>query len=235
MTIITLNRIILKEFKRHFILTVALFIMTYLCYLKITNNYIDSNTAYIFWMGGDTDHPISLNTVLLKLIIVSIIFLLIGKISNKLQSEVTQYILCRIGSYHIFTKAFIMLLCIYGIILIVISHSIYFLLAGIPSNIFALEFIYLLHECTGFIGIILLYVILQNVFLIDNSYLIVVVLYILNTILPIPISIAGSSIKFLAIQQKGYLILLFIITILMDLVIILFTYYLMKRKDFVIC
>lgn len=235
MTIVTLNRIILKEFKRHFILTIALFIVTYLCYLKITNKYIDSNTAYIFWMGGDINHPISLNTVMLKLIIVCIIFLLIGKISNKLRSEVTQYILCRIGSYYIFTKAFIMLLCIYGIILIIISHSIYFLLAGIPSDILTLEFMYLLHECTGFIGVVFLYVILQNVFLIDNSYLIVVVIYILNTVFPVPISIAGASIKFIAIQQNGYLILLFITTILMDLVIILFTHYLMKRKDFVIC
>ena len=235
MAIVTINKIILKEFKKDFICTLGLFIVTYLCFLKFTNNYIDSNTAFVFWMGGDTEHPMSFNMVLLKLISISIVFLLIGKISNKLQSEVTQYILCRIGSYRLFAKSFIILLFIYGIVLIAISHLIYFLLTGIPKNYFALEVIYLLYECMGFIGIITIYIILQNVFLINNSFLIIMIIYILNTVSPIPISIAGASVKFLEIQQNGYLMILFIATILIDLIIIALMYYLMKREDFVLC
>lgn len=233
MKIKVINQLIMKEYKNYFYCTVLLLIVVDLIFKFFGGLYISPHTASIYWLGGDKTHSIPLSFLLLKLVNISILFLIVGRMMNKLKEDIMMYVLSRIRNYYGFMKRFTILLFVYGVILVIISHLLFYCVFGLSLDRVDLAFWYLLIDCLGFVGMLAFYIILENGFSIENSYLVVLVLYILNTIVPIPIIIASSTLHFMKYQQYPLQFVCLILCV--DVIILLFYRRLLKKKEILLC
>lgn len=94
--------------------------------------------------------------------------------------------------------------------------------------------LYLLFDILGFIGISLVYIIANNIFMLENSIIYIIAIYIINTILPVPILIGTSTIQFANIFNKiGYFV--FFILIGLDIILAFCYEWFLKQRRVVIC
>lgn len=82
---------------------------------------------------------------------------------------------------------------------------------------------------------IIIYIILSNCYLVENSYLYIIAIYILNTVLPVPILLAMSTVRFLILKTQVPIILLLLLVVGMDFILIFLYYKLIKRRRINVC
>lgn len=235
MKVLALFKIIVKEFRRNLLISIFLFIIIDFIYANFTGIQLNHENGSILWQGGNDIYILDLNTVLLKLSNISIVLMTVGKIAHKLSDDIMIYILARITDYHKFMRAYSMVVIILGEILLVVSHIVYYCIAGFCLAQAASIFLYLLMDALGFLGIMLLYIILNNCCLLENSFMYIIAVYVLNTVLPTPILFAMSTARFYILKSKIAMTPLFLLLAGMDLVVVSFYYVLIKRKRVNIC
>lgn len=119
--------------------------------------------------------------------------------------------------------------------MILCSHIIYYLLAGILLSKLKIVFLYFAFDIIGFVGIILLYMILNNVYQLENSLLYIIGLYVVNTILPFPMLIATSTIQFIKLKNQIGIVFPIIAMIIIDILLFCCYGYFIKKRSVSIC
>ena len=235
MKVLTLFKIIVKEFKKDILISIILFALVDFIYANFTGVQLNEESSNILWQGGNDIYFFGFSTVLLKLLNVSIVFISVGKIVDKLSSDIMIYILARISDYKKFIYAYSVVVIILGEILLTISHIVYYCFAGFYLEQAASSLFYLIMDDFGFLGIMILYIILNNCYLTENSFMYMIAVYILNTILPIPILPAMSTVRFLALKSRIGIIPILLLIIGMDLVVAVFYGVLIKKRRVNVC
>ena len=145
------------------------------------------------------------------------------------------YVFSRITNYSKFLWQYFSIIVMIGLILLTASHLIYYLLVGLPTDKLWIIFSYLSFDCLGFISIITIYFTLNNALLFENSFLVIIIIYMLNTILPIPIIFATSTVKYILIINQINIAILFILILLFDFIFIICLKKLIQEKRFNLC
>ena len=81
----------------------------------------------------------------------------------------------------------------------------------------------------------LLYIILNNCYSLENSYLYILAVYALNTVFAVPILFAMSTVRFIILKSRIAAAPLFLLLVGMNLVAASFYYVLIKRRSVNIC
>lgn len=235
MKVSTLFKIFVKEFKKDIVTSVLLLIIVDFVYANFTGALPDSESGMILWQGGNDNYPLNLSTILLKLINISVVFLTVGKITDKISSDIMIYILARLKNYKEFMYAYSIVVIMLGEILLAASHFVYYCFAGfcVEQAISSLNYFFL--DGLGFFGIILIYIILNNCYLLENSFVYIIAVYILNTVLPVPILLAMSTVRFFILKSQVTLVPLFLLLVGMDLTVAAFYCQLIKRRRIMVC
>lgn len=235
MNVLTLFKIIVKEFKKDILISIILFALVDFTYVNFTGAIFNEESSSILWQGGNDIYFFGFSTLLLKLLNVSIVFITVGKIVDKLSSDIMIYILSRISDYKKFVYAYSAVVIILGEILLTISHIVYYCFSGIYLEQTVSSLFYLAMDDLGFIGIMILYIILNDCYSTENSFVYIIAVYILNTILPIPILPALSTVRFLALRSQIGIVLIVILIVGMDLSIAIFYGVLIRKRRVNIC
>lgn len=212
-----LCKIIVKEFKKDILISILLFALIDFIYANFTGNHLDAESGSILWQGGDDVYLFGISDALLKLVNVSIALLAVAKITDKLCSDIMAYILARVTDCRKFMRAYIVVVLLLGTTLLIISHVTFYCFAGFSLEWLAPNLLYLVADALGFLGIMVLYVILNNCLLVENSFLYVLAAYVLNMILPIPVSPAISTIRFLDLREQIGAVPIMLLVAAMDL------------------
>lgn len=199
MKIKTLSKLIFDEYFKYIIFSIMLIILIDFIFINFTGLSIDKENGYIYWLGGNETISMGLRIILLKALNISIIFLTIGRIIEEVSRTIMVYVFSRITNYSKFLWQYFSIIVMIGLILLTASHIIYYIFIGLPIDKLWIIFSYLLFDYLGFISIITIYFMLNNAFLFENSFLIIIIIYMLNTILPIPIIFATSTVKYILI------------------------------------
>ena len=234
MKVMTLFKIIIKEFKKDILISIILFALVDFTYVNFTGVLFNEESSSILWQGGN-DSYFGFSTLLLKLLNVSIVFITVGKTVDKLSSDIMIYILSRISDYKKFIYAYSAVVIILGEILLTISHIVYYCFAGFYLEQAASSLFYLAMDDFGFLGIMILYIILNDCYSAENSFMYIIVVYILNTILPIPILPAMSTVRFLVLKSRIGIAPILLLIIGMDLGLAVFYGVLIKKRRVNIC
>ena len=235
MKVLTLFKIIVKEFKKDILISIILFALVDFIYVNFTGVLLNEESSSILWQGGNDIYFFGFSTLLLKLLNVSIVFITVGKIVDKLSSDIIIYILSRISDYKKFIYAYSAVVIILGEILLTISHIVYYCFAGFYLEQAASSLFYLAMDDFGFLGIMILYIILNDCYSAENSFMYTMVVYILNTILPIPILPAMSTVRFLVLRSRIGIVLILLLIAGMDLGIAIFYGALIRKRRVNIC
>lgn len=235
MKVLTLFKIIVKEFKKDILISIVLFALVDFIYANFTGVQLNEESSSILWQGGNDAYFWGFSTALLKLLNVAIVFITVGKIVDKLSSDVMIYILARISSYKKFIYAYSAVIIILGEILLTISHVVYYCFAGFYLEQAASSVFYLIMDDIGFLGVMILYIILDDCYLRENSFTYIIAAYILNTILPIPILPAMSTVRFLALRNRIGSALIVLLILGMDVILIIFYSTLIRKRRVNIC
>jgi len=235
MKVLTLFKIIVKEFKKDILISILLFALVDFIYANFTGVQLNKENSSILWQGGNDIYFFGFSTVLLKLLNVSIVFIAVGKIVDKLSSDIMIYILARISDYKKFIYAYSAVVILLGEILLTISHIVYYCFAGFSLEQAASSLLYLIMDDFGFLGIMTLYIILNDCYSTENSFMYIIVVYILNTILPIPILPAMSTVRFLALRSRIGIVLIVLLIVGMDLSVVIFYGALIRKRRVNIC
>lgn len=235
MKVLTLFRIIVKEFKKDILFSIILFTLVDFVYANFTGVQLNEESGSILWQGGNDIYFLGFSTVLLKLLNVSIVFIAAGKIVDKLSGDIMIYILSRTTNYKKFIYAYSAAVIILGEILLTISHIVYYCFSGFYLEQLASSLFYLAMDDLGFLGIMILYIILKDCYSAENSFLYIIAVYILNTILPIPILPAMSTVRFLALRSRIGFVLILLLIVGMDLDIVIFYGALIRKRRVNIC
>ena len=235
MKVLALFKIIVKEFRRDIFISILLLALVDFIYVKFTGIQFNRESGMILWQGGNDRYPLDLRTVLLKLLNVSIVFITVGKIADKISSDIMIYILARITNYKKFICSYSIVIIVSGEILLTVSHLVYYCFAGFYPEQVISGISYLLADALGFLGIMILYIILNNCYSLENSFMYIIVVYLLNTVLPVPILPAMSTARFLVLTSRIPIIPLVLLIIGTDLTGAIFYYELIKRRRVNIC
>ena len=231
----TLSLLVFKEYHRYLLLSVGFLFLNVIFYIFSNQLNLTSEDYYLNWFNLGERLNYGILEILLKLLNVSIIFLSIGKIIDKLAENHMIYIFARNKSYPslLFKLSFIIILI--AIVLLSVAHIFYSLITGIflidPLKIF----IYLVIDILGFISIILIYMILARVFLIEHSFLIILIIYIANIFSPYPLLIAITTSKFLLIESTLGTPIIILINLIISLIMMAIYYYIIKKRRINIC
>ena len=194
-----LFKIIVKEFKKDIFISVFLFVLVDFIYVNFTGVELNKESGPVLWQGGNDSYMFGLNTVLLKLLNVSIVFIMVGKIADKISSDIMVYILVRVTDY----KKFI---CAYSTVLIILGET-----------------------------LLIIYIILNNCYSLENSFMYIIAVYLLNTVLPVPILPAMSTVRFFILKNQIALVPLLLMMAGIDLLVVIYYYVLIKRRRINIC
>lgn len=235
MKVSALFKIIAKEFKRDLFLSVLLLALVDFIYADFTGIPLTRESGTILWQGGNHVYLAGLSTVLLKLFNVSIVFIAAGKIEDKLSDHIMIYLLARAGNYSKFISGYTVTVIIVGEILLVLSHILYYCFAGFYPEQAASAFSYLMLDCLGFPSIMILYFIFNRCRSLDNSYLYILGIYMLNTVLPIPILPAMATVKFFTLKSRTEMVPLCLLLMGTDLIAVVYYNVLIKRRRVSIC
>lgn len=235
MKVMTLFKIIVKEFKRDILVSVLLFALVDFVYVNFTGVQLDRESGMILWQGGNDTYILSLSTVLLKLLNISVVFIIVGKIADKLSSDIMICILARITDYRKFIYAYSIVIIVLGEILLTVSHIVYYCFAGfyfeqIPSGL-----LYLWVDGLGFFGIMLIYIILSHCYSLENSFTYMIAVYVLNTVLPIPILPAMSTVRFFILKDRITIAWLSLLLVGVDLIVAAFYDVLIRKRRVNVC
>lgn len=69
----------------------------------------------------------------------------------------------------------------------------------------------------------------------ENSFMYIIAIYVLNTVLPVPILFAMSTVRFFILKSRIAVVPLFLLLVGMDLAVVSFYYVLIKRRRINIC
>ena len=235
MKIKTLSKLIFDEYFKYFVFSIMLFILIDFIFINFTGLSIDKENGYIYWLGGNETISMGLRIILLKTLNISIIFLTIGRIIEEVSRNIMIYVFSRITNYSKFLWRYFSIIVMIGLMLLIASHIIYYIFIGLPIDKLCFIFSYLLFDCLGFISIITIYFTLNNALLFENSFLIIIIIYMLNTILPIPIIFATSTVKYILIINQIHVSILFILILLFDFIFIICLKKLIQEKRFNLC
>ena len=235
MKIKTLSKLIFDEYFKYIIFSIMLIILIDFIFINFTGLSIDKENGYIYWLGGNETISMGLRIILLKTLNISIIFLTIGRIIEEVSRTIMVYVFSRITNYSKFLWQYFSIIVMIGLILLTASHIIYYIFIGLPADKLLIIFSYLLFDCLGFISIITIYFTLNNALLFENSFLIIIIIYMLNTILPIPIIFATSTVKYILIINQINVSILFILILLFDFILIICLKKLIQEKRFNLC
>lgn len=235
MKIKTLSKLIFDEYFKYIIFSIMLIILIDFIFINFTGLSIDKENGYIYWLGGNETISMGLRIILLKALNISIIFLTIGRIIEEVSRTIMVYVFSRITNYSKFLWQYFSIIVMIGLILLTASHIIYYIFIGLPIDKLWIIFSYLLFDYLGFISIITIYFMLNNAFLFENSFLIIIIIYMLNTILPIPIIFAASTVKYILIINQINIAILFILILLFDFILIICLKKLIQEKRFNLC
>ncbi len=235
MKVYILFKIIVKEFRKNIFISVFLFVLVDFLYANFTGVSLNRENGAILWQGGNAVYTLNLSTVLLKLLNISLVFITAGKIADKLSGDIMIYILARITNYRKFVVSYSAVVIMLGEILLTVSHIVYYCFAGFyleqaPSNL-----LYLLMDGLGFFGIMILYMILNNCCSLENSFAYIIVIYLLNTVLPLPILPAMSTVRFLILKNQFTTVPLLLLTAGMDMIAAGIYLVLIRKKRVNIC
>lgn len=235
MKIKTLSKLIFDEYFKYIIFSIMLIILIDFIFINFTGLSIDKENGYIYWLGGNETISMGLRIILLKTLNISIIFLTIGRIIEEVSRTIMVYVFSRITNYSKFLWQYFSIIVMIGLILLTASHIIYYIFIGLPIDKLWILFSYLSFDCLGFISIITIYFMLNNAFLFENSFLIIIIIYMLNTILPIPIIFATSTVKYILIINQIHVVILFVLILLFDFIFIICLKKLIQEKRFNLC
>lgn len=235
MKIKTLSKLIFDEYFKYIIFSIMLIILIDFIFINFTGLSIDKENGYIYWLGGNETISMGLRIILLKALNISIIFLTIGRIIEEVSRTIMVYVFSRITNYSKFLWQYFSIIVMIGLILLTASHIIYYIFIGLPIDKLWIIFSYLLFDYLGFISIITIYFMLNNALLFENSFLIIIIIYMLNTILPIPIIFATSTVKYILIINQINVSILFILILLFDFIFIICLKKLIQEKRFNLC
>ena len=235
MKIKTLSKLIFDEYFKYIIFSIMLIILIDFIFINFTGLSIDKENGYIYWLGGNETISMGLRIILLKTLNISIIFLTIGRIIEEVSRNIMIYVFSRITNYSKFLWRYFSIIVMIGLILLTASHIIYYIFIGLPIDKLWIIFSYLLFDYLGFISIITIYFMLNNAFLFENSFLIIIIIYMLNTILPIPIIFATSTVKYILIINQIHVVILFALILLFDFILIICLKKLIQEKRFNLC
>ena len=228
MKVFPLFKIIAKEFKKDIFISIFLLVLADFIYVNFTGVHLNRESGLILWQGGN-------DTYLFNLSNISIVFITVGKIIDKLSSDIMVYILARITNYNKLICAYTIVVVILGESGLTISHIIYYCFVGFYFEQATACLLYLLMDALGFCGMIIIYIILSNCYLVENSYLYIIAIYILNTVLPVPILLAMSTVRFFILKTQIPTILLLLLIVGMDFILIFLYYKLIKRRRINVC
>lgn len=235
MKVLTLFKIIVKEFKKDILISIILFALVDFIYANFTGVQLDEESGSILWQGGNDTYFYGFSTFLLKFLNVSIVFIAVGKIVDKLSDDIMIYILARTSDYKKFIYAYSAVVILLGEILLTISHIVYYCFAGFCLEQTASSLSYLIMDDLGFLGIMTIYIILTDCYSAENSFMYTMAIYILNTILPIPILPAMSTVRFLALRSRIGIVLILLLIVGMDLSVAIFYGRLIRKRRVNIC
>ena len=230
MKVFPLFKIIAKEFKKDIFISIFLLVLADFIYVNFTGVHLNRESGLILWQGGNDTYLFNLSTVILKILNITV-----GKIIDKLSSDIMVYILARITNYNKLICAYTIVVVILGESGLTISHIIYYCFVGFYFEQATACLLYLLMDALGFCGMIIIYIILSNCYLVENSYLYIIAIYILNTVLPVPILLAMSTVRFLILKSQIPIILLLLLVAGMDFILIFLYYKLIKRRRINVC
>ncbi len=234
MKILNINRLIYSEYKKNILICLIWIIIFDYIYLEFIDLKITSENSYITWVGYSEVLSQSLSGILLKLFNISMVFSTVFKIMEKMKEDIIIYMLSRVSSYKSFVRKFTYLVILLGMSLVFISHAVYYILAGINFEHIDMILFYLIFDILGFVGISLVYIIANNIFELENSMIYIIAIYVVNTILPIPILIGTSTLQFANLLNKiGYFI--FFILIGLDVLLICCYERFLRRRRVIIC
>jgi hypothetical protein len=233
MQAIQLIKLLFKEYWKN--ICFSLLLLVIVDFIYFTGSGPDSvNKNIIMWLGGD-EYEMPLIMITLKLLNISIILLTVGKIIEKLTSDIILYIMVRTTDYKRFIINFSIVSIFLGCIMVIASHLIYYSFIGIPPMYVQDILEYLLLECLGISGILLIYIILNNVIITEKGILLIMGMYALNTVLPFPVILASTTMSFIDLVSKMGFGMLLIITVILDLAILATYYILISRRRVNIC
>ena len=201
MKVSKLFKIIVREFRKDFLLSVLLFVFLDFVYANFTGIELGRESGTILWQGGNETYQFGLSTVLLKLLNISAVFLTVGKIADKLSGGIMPCLLARITDYRKFLYAHLAVLLLSGEALLAVSHIVYYCFAGFYAEQAASALFYLFMDCLGFFGIVVIYIILNNCYALEHSLICIIALYLVNTVLPTPI-LAMSTAQFFIAKKR---------------------------------
>ena len=230
-----LFKIIVKEFKKDIFISVFLFVLVDFIYVNFTGVELNKESGPVLWQGGNDSYMFGLNTVLLKLLNVSIVFITVGKIADKISSDIMVYILARVTDYKKFICAYSTVLIILGETLLTVSHIVYYCFVGFDFAQVGSVLLYLFMDDLGFAGIVIIYITLNNCYSLENSFMYIIAVYLLNTVLPIPILPAMSTVRFFILKNQIALVPLLLMMAGIDLLVVIYYYVLIKRRRINIC
>lgn len=157
----------------------------------------------------------------------------IGRIIEKVRSEIAIFILSRISSYKKFMNSVLVIILCYGVALTMLSNIVYFILSR-AYLIKQLELVeYIVADCLSIVSMIVIYVVLECIIQFEYSFISILIIYCANTMIPINIPLAISTSKFIEIETNyiPYVLMLFTI----DFISIFWFKYLIKKKEVVLC
>lgn len=235
MKLSALLKMIVKEFRKDILLSILLLALIDFVYANFTGMELNRENGTILWQGGNDVFVLSLSTVLLKLLNVSVVFITIGKIADKLSSDIMVYLLARITDYRKFMYAYSAVVVILGEMLLAMSHIVYYCFAGFYFKDTASILFYLFMDCFGFLSIMILYIILSHCYSVENSFLYIIAVYVLNTILPFPILPAMATARFLTITSRFPVCLPVLTTAGVDLIAVIYYDVLIRKRRINVC
>lgn len=234
MQVASLIKLLSKEYKKSIFISFLLFVIVDFVFLNFTGLNTDHISGTVLWLGGE-EYRMALSTILLKLLNVSIIFITVGKITEKLTSDVILYIMVRTSDYKKFLLGFTFVLVLLVCIMEIASHFIFYGLAGISKTHILYSLEYLLFECLGTSGMLILYIILNNVFMAENGILYILGIYALNILLPFPIVLATSTMNFIGMVSEHGVAMLLVLTVLLDIIIMAAYLHLILKRRISVC
>ncbi|WP_026507939.1 hypothetical protein [Butyrivibrio sp. MC2013] len=231
MRISQLNKMLIIEYAKLLVLILVGFILidaTY-CYL-----FKSSNDLCLHWMCGTIDEPTSTAMIILKLLNISLIFLYIGNVCERFWDKFIIQVYCRISKRILFVLKFTLLLIFHSWILLLCSHYIFYCVSGdIPDAIDVCR--YYLLDSLSFCGLVLIYIMMNNSCIRDWSLFCVMGILVINTVSPIPIPLAASTIKYIEMANNlGYDTLVFS-NVVCEIFVIGFYAYVISKRRFSIC
>lgn len=235
MNVLALFKIIVKEFRKDFLISILLFAFIDFIYANFTGIQLNDESSSILWQGGNDAYMLGLNTILLKLLNITIVLVTVGKIADKLSDDIMIYILARISDYNKFICAYSVVVIMLGEILLGVSHMVYYCIGGFCAEQAVTNLYYLWMDALGFLGTMLLYFILNHCYSLENSFMYIIAIYALNTVLPVPVLFAISTVRFFILKSQIAVVPLFLLLVGMDLAVASFYYVLIKRRRVNIC